>query len=590
MPNKTDRYFLIIPPVIAAASALSISAGTDGLPIDDAYIFSRYASNLAHGLGYSFNPHEISFGVTSFFWTVINAAFLKIFPGATFQMTSHAIGIGCFVLLTVLVESWILRETDSIASAVMGAILCAVSPISYMNAVSGMETMLFSTAVIGVLYLYRFGAIKKPFLMGLAAGAVFTIRPEGLYPAAAILFLELWIAVRCKDVSATRRLPLFILGFLLLAGPLEAFMKLNGPGWMPATYYGKLTSAGGCGKPGILIAAIKVLNYMLKGHMRLMAPYALAGGIAWAVAAFWAMNAALKMLLMRASGKIPGAARVTTVLTLVFASLLVQLWRMGDLSFFKALLCLGIVITWLFIFISLLFHIRRAGRIENDNVNEARGDAALAGLMILPAVYGIAFRAGPLFGGYYIRYLAVMVPAFWILAAKGAKVLFNDNRRAINAGMCIMLLYSLLLAGIAFQEQRAVYKREIALNEGLRTRAAEWIRDNTPENAEVMVGYTGLGVVGSRCGRYVLDLGALINPDIIAYYRNAPCGPAGRWDRTVAYMKDRGVSYYITVHGPPTDPHANPAGTEGFSRVAEISEPAVAGSVYKITIWRVQPK
>ena len=27
-----------------------------GMPIDDAYIFKRYAENIAHGHGYSFNP------------------------------------------------------------------------------------------------------------------------------------------------------------------------------------------------------------------------------------------------------------------------------------------------------------------------------------------------------------------------------------------------------------------------------------------------------------------------------------------------------------------------------------------------------
>jgi len=42
-----------------------------GMPIDDAYIFKRYAENIAAGNGYSFNPGEVSFGGTSVIWPVV---------------------------------------------------------------------------------------------------------------------------------------------------------------------------------------------------------------------------------------------------------------------------------------------------------------------------------------------------------------------------------------------------------------------------------------------------------------------------------------------------------------------------------------
>src|SRR3989442_14592594 len=67
--------------------------------VDDAYIVYRYASNLAHGQGFVFNPGERVEGVTCFLWTLLlapwAAAGLRL-PVVAPVLTAAA---GCAVVL-----------------------------------------------------------------------------------------------------------------------------------------------------------------------------------------------------------------------------------------------------------------------------------------------------------------------------------------------------------------------------------------------------------------------------------------------------------------------------------------------------------
>src|SRR5438552_3260795 len=39
--------------------------------VDDTYIYLQYARNIAAGQGFSFNPGEPSYGITSIFWAIL---------------------------------------------------------------------------------------------------------------------------------------------------------------------------------------------------------------------------------------------------------------------------------------------------------------------------------------------------------------------------------------------------------------------------------------------------------------------------------------------------------------------------------------
>jgi hypothetical protein len=84
----------------------------------------------------------------------------------------------------------------------------------------------------------------------------------------------------------------------------------------------------------------------------------------------------------------------------------------------------------------------------------------------------------------------------------------------------------------------------------------------------VLVGYTGLGVVGALCERYVLDMGALINPDIFDYYEDTLPMSEKRWERIKQYIQDQKITHYVTFFGP--GPAPDPALTPGFREVAKI--------------------
>jgi len=577
---------LILPPLAAVLLALSVAAGFDGLPVDDAYIFRQYAQNLAAGGGYSFNPGETSFGVTSFAWTVLNAALLKVIPETGFNLLSRLAGILLLASLISVIELWLLKETSSCIPAFFGGLMTTISPVIYMNAVSGMEAMLLAAVLIGFLFFYRFHGLKRPLLMGLAAGALYLVRPEGLYAAAAVAAIEVYFALRFKEGRRLYDLVLFAAGCALAALPVELYILSHGPGALPYTYYGKLGTASECGNPGFVQELVSAARYTLKGHGRTAAAYGWAGGVAWAGAAFLLCG-----MTARAIGGKPWpagsrkAAIAAAILT-ISAAILAELWRRGGTGTPKAVILVLTAASVPAIFAMQMFQPSYPATREDEKATA--GYLALLGLGALPALYGIFFRAGPLFGGYYNRYICVLVPALWLAGTAAGWKILHPRRKTMTALLGIMLIYSVLLAGLNWKQHARVYENEVKLNEGLRTRAALWIRKNTPPDSVVMAGYTGLGVIGNKCDRYVLDLGALINPDILDYYRNAPCPPAARWPYTVAYMRDRNVSYFVTVPGPGGDPHADPGGRPGFELAARFEDNSLEGANFNvITIWKV---
>lgn len=579
---------LSISPLFAIFTALWIVAGTSGLPIDDAYIFEKYVLNLRNGIGYCFNPGEVSFGVTSFLWTILNAAILKIIPILSFQTVSHAIGIFCFIFTIVLIEIWIIREIDSIPIAATFSFLCALSPMMYMNSVSGMESMFFGALLLGYVFSYRFYGIIRAFPMGMFAATLFLTRPEGLYAAISVICIEIWFAIRRRNFSRLKNIPFFILGFFLLSAPMIVYTRLHTPGWLPTTYYGKMVAAN-CGPNLLIVKAVEIIKYIVKGYGRTTAAYGWVGGIALGMAVLWAVEIFSRAIFLRRSAEASNLKNYARFALLIFSAIFAELWRRGNLPVLKIVSALGFIVSFSIIFLSSL---RRTNSAETDAEDlETAGNIALIGLLFFPAAYGLFFRAGPLYGGYYNRYIIVLTPIIWLAAARTTGSLLSEKiaKRWIYAAISLSLVYAFSLFAVSFLNHARVYSSEAQLNEGLRMQAARWLRDNTPKDAVVMVGYTGLGVVGGRCERYVVDLGALINPDIIDFYKDAPCFPKKRWPNTVAYMRHRNVSYFVTVPGGRSpNPHADPDEEPGLAFEAEFADTSPGLFFNKIRIWRVE--
>ena len=504
-----------------------------GLPIDDAYIFLQYAKNLAAGAGFSFNPGETSFGCTSLVWPLLLAAGRRL-TGADPIALALFFGAVLFALAAGGTAALVGARTGKTWPALAAGVLVAASPTLVMNAVSGMETPL--TMALLVLYAALVTADRpRPLALGIVAGAMTLNRPESLYfgPGAALLWLG---AMAIQRRIQWRPLLWLLLPWALLCVPAAALIHARTGGFLPTTYMGKMIAGG----PDALERGLPV---------RLLFA-ALSLGDGW-----WKLR--------RPLGPLAPA---------LLAGILFAAWRAAA-------------------------GLRRA----EVPAGSGWGRLVLFGYLFLPAAYGFFFPVHPPFGGYYFRYIAPVVIAgtllgVWGLAELGEWVAEQnslDPRRRLRAALLAAVVLvggQALLWRDQMPEATEVFRREVRLNTGLRREAGTWIAGNVPPAAKVMVGYTGLGVVGYYGNHYVLDLGALINPDIFPFYRAAGRGPEKRRRAIVEYMDQRGVEYYVTFAFPPGGEQlvADPARDPRFVEAARIGSPGEpAGPYEQVRVYRL---
>ena len=536
-PKPLDRWLLLIPPLLAAVAGLALALSAKGLPLDDAYIFRRYAENLAQGQGFSFNPHETSFGCTSFLWPVLVSFFLRIFGIKSYLFVVQALGILAYSGAVFLAGAITRALTRERLFALAAGLLAATSPALFMNAVSGMETALFVFEIALLIWLVgRFGF--RPIPLGLLSALLFLTRPEGLLPAALIPLAFLirgtpyiipLVSPELSMVSPKfRKLILFGICFLVPVLPYLGFVLHHTGHFLPGTYLGKIMAQD----PALLQRAwpeklLWALISLADGWNKLIAPLQLLG---WIILA--------------------------------------------------ATLYLGLAVLWNLV--------KRRAEIPP-------GLLIILPLLFLPAAYGYSFPVSPPFGGYYHRYIAAVMLSFAIAGCAGLFRLYQwiafrrprgDWRRLVfPAGFAVFLLYLAAVSWPQWQEGQRVFKQEVSLNEGLRLDAALWLARHTSKDARILVGYTGLGVVGGNCGRWVYDLGALINPDIFDYYQGTKPLTEKRWQQVLRYIADRHITWYVTFH---YSLAPDPARSPGFQEVARLGTPGEPNTPYEqIRIYRI---
>ena len=168
-------------PVWAAAAIAVITLVRSGFPInpsrwgyDDAYVTYRYASNLAHGLGFVFNPGERAVLGTS---TPLYALALAL--GARFGADIPTLSIAIGSLATALTLAMIVllaRRAGTPAAGVAAALGWSLSPFTYRY-VEGMETPVYMALIVFALW----AATERRRMMALTLGALATlVRPDGL--------------------------------------------------------------------------------------------------------------------------------------------------------------------------------------------------------------------------------------------------------------------------------------------------------------------------------------------------------------------------------------------------------------------------
>jgi arabinofuranosyltransferase len=212
---------------------------------DDAYIVYRYATNLANGLGFVFNPGKRVEGVSCFLWTLLLVPFAAIrqsllpLPMVARTLTAVA-GVALLLVLPSIGarldrrERW--RPRDLLAPLLLGS----HPAFAYWSA-GALETVPYALLLCLALRAYlrerdsldTLGGWRSAVLLGAAT----MVRPEAPVAIAALLADRCWRAG--SDRVRWRAAARWLLSIAAVAGPFLLFRRSYFGEWLPNTYYAK---------------------------------------------------------------------------------------------------------------------------------------------------------------------------------------------------------------------------------------------------------------------------------------------------------------------------------------------------------------
>ncbi len=218
----------------AAALALVVLAGwlcrawIRTLTFDDAYMFYRYALNIRHGLGISWNPDGVpTYGMTSLPWVfvVLPFAVLPLAAGHVLQLASWLVGtlaIGTMAACVVrhAKSDWL--RSPALTFAVI-ALPLSVNPVFAFHLTTGMDTVLSllvnAILVCAIVRYVERPAVRRAFIVGVLAFAAVLTRPDNGVCALGSACL-VWLAIpgrrRWRDLAGVAALPVALIGAELL--------------------------------------------------------------------------------------------------------------------------------------------------------------------------------------------------------------------------------------------------------------------------------------------------------------------------------------------------------------------------------------
>ncbi len=199
--------------------------------MDDSYISLRYAANLAHGYGLTFNPGQSPVeGFSNPLWTFIIA--IPEFFGIRGLYPVKVIS-GVFALINIPAIYYTAKCLyDDNETACLAVLLTVTFAPFAVWAGAGLETPLFSLLVLLAFYFYL---SKKFWVTSIILGLIALTRPEGLVflPIVAIT-VTIFEPNKVKNAIAT------ILPATLIIGGYLFFRLLYFGDILPNTYYAKM--------------------------------------------------------------------------------------------------------------------------------------------------------------------------------------------------------------------------------------------------------------------------------------------------------------------------------------------------------------
>lgn len=257
----------------AGGTALLLFNGLANLKVllDDAFITFRYSSNLADGLGPTWNSEGHVEGYTNFLWMALLAGLAKV--GFDIVVAAQTLGFvfaGVAAFATYRIwKLWADEDgSDSIANPVIFAIvllgLALNSSVAFWPA-SGMETPLFMALLTSGAYLHlRERRTQGPPWSAIVFAALAMTRPEGLIVVAITGLFKLLALKDSNDRSrALGSLLLWSAIFLSLYGSYFLWRYTYYDYLLPNTFYAKVGATLATSERGLRYVYENGLQYQI---------------------------------------------------------------------------------------------------------------------------------------------------------------------------------------------------------------------------------------------------------------------------------------------------------------------------------------
>ena len=159
--------------------------------VDDAFISGRYALHGAEGWGWVYNAGEPAIeGYSNLIWTAWLTVGLWLGVDLHGFMVWSGLACGWLAIAGLLMLS--IQVLDRHPVAVFPPLLLSLDPHFAVVATNGLESAQYMAFVFITIALAWWGEGKWRILWGLAVGALWASRPEGLVVGGCILLIDLW--------------------------------------------------------------------------------------------------------------------------------------------------------------------------------------------------------------------------------------------------------------------------------------------------------------------------------------------------------------------------------------------------------------
>lgn len=472
---------------------------------DDAHISFRYARNLATGHGFAFNPDEPTYGSTSPLWVFAMAALYRL--GFTVPAAAHLMNF-LFIGLT-MTAFWALCKPYLRRPALWwtASLLMAVDPWLIHWGMSGMENALaLFLTVTALLYQQQWrNSGRMNWVSPLCCGLAILTRPEGVL-FTLLLFLDTLLFER-----RTRAKNLMLGGVIVLAAaaPWLLYAKIHFGTIVPNTIKAKITS----GHYGAFLRAVLYFaSFWVFQGVGLLAVLALRGGTLWAglrdptARARWFLPVAWGLALpaFYVVGGAPVAGRYLMFALPVYLLIGVKAWEM---------------------------------LLNEDFARRKQPFAAgAAGLFALVLIAAYLLDAMDWFVFYFHLAMENYWPLIGGLAVCGALAASAALRRPVLMVGTFLAMTLVLVGAMQYRYCWYITRWPQGMDPNM-IRMGEWLRDHS--KPDDLIACDQIGVIGYYSDRYVLDLGALVSPEVQPYRKMED--PNALW----RYLYERGAQYLV---------------------------------------------